>query len=304
MQRIKDEKTNKTKVIIDKPKTAKSIRAIPISNKLYEILLPLKRKYKDEDLDLSYYAVAQAHASQEGIYSAFTVCSENPIFFVTHPLSDDFKNSLFQSAFLKAAKTQLAFFCPKATQFTLFAFPTDKIDEHSWVLKAQINTKTQETTLQYPVDKKSFPLPQATELRREEVENLMTVQPNGAGSELISYSLALPTYTPAIQPNTKDKNTLEKNRQTSSSTTHSAIDLILLARLSQAPVQGKAVVHVDTTQLDQSASTDWPLPLVLKGVHLTPGWYIISGSFEQKPTPNVQLLFAQPCTTEGCLHEK
>lgn len=48
MQRIKDEKINKTKVIIDKPKTAKSIRAIPISNKLYEILLPLKNKYKDE----------------------------------------------------------------------------------------------------------------------------------------------------------------------------------------------------------------------------------------------------------------
>ena len=53
MQRIKDDKTNKTKVIIDKPKTAKSIRAIPISNKLYEILLPLKRKYKDEDFFLT-----------------------------------------------------------------------------------------------------------------------------------------------------------------------------------------------------------------------------------------------------------
>ena len=38
---------------IDKPKTAKSIRAIPISNKLYEILLPLKRKHKDEDFFLT-----------------------------------------------------------------------------------------------------------------------------------------------------------------------------------------------------------------------------------------------------------
>ena len=53
MQRIKDETTNKTKVIIDKPKTEKSIRAIPISKKLYEILLPLKRKYKDEDFFLT-----------------------------------------------------------------------------------------------------------------------------------------------------------------------------------------------------------------------------------------------------------
>lgn len=53
MQRIKDDRTNKTKVIIDKPKTAKSIRAIPISNKLYEILLPLKRKYKEDNFFLT-----------------------------------------------------------------------------------------------------------------------------------------------------------------------------------------------------------------------------------------------------------
>lgn len=53
MQRIKDDKINKTKVIIDKPKTAKSIRAIPISNKLYEVLWSLKRKYKDDDFFLT-----------------------------------------------------------------------------------------------------------------------------------------------------------------------------------------------------------------------------------------------------------
>ena len=53
LQRIKDKETNKTKIIIDKPKTQNSIRAIPISNKLYEILLPLKRKYKDNDFFLT-----------------------------------------------------------------------------------------------------------------------------------------------------------------------------------------------------------------------------------------------------------
>jgi len=53
LQRIKDKETNKTKIIIDKPKTQNSIRAIPISSKLYEILLPLKRKYKDNDFFLT-----------------------------------------------------------------------------------------------------------------------------------------------------------------------------------------------------------------------------------------------------------
>ena len=53
LQRIYDDKSRKTKVIIDAPKTISSIRAIPISNKLYEILKLLKKDYKDEDFFLS-----------------------------------------------------------------------------------------------------------------------------------------------------------------------------------------------------------------------------------------------------------
>lgn len=48
LQRVYSRKNNKTKVIIDKPKTACSIRSIPISNKLYNILQPLKKKYKED----------------------------------------------------------------------------------------------------------------------------------------------------------------------------------------------------------------------------------------------------------------
>lgn len=43
----------KTKIIIDAPKTENSIRSIPISNKLYEILKPLKGKHKKEDFFLT-----------------------------------------------------------------------------------------------------------------------------------------------------------------------------------------------------------------------------------------------------------
>ena len=38
MQRVYNREEHKTKVILDIPKTQKSIREIPISNKLYEIL--------------------------------------------------------------------------------------------------------------------------------------------------------------------------------------------------------------------------------------------------------------------------
>lgn len=53
LERIYDEKLKKTKVIIDKPKTKNSVRQIPISNKLYNILKPLKNKYEKDDFFLT-----------------------------------------------------------------------------------------------------------------------------------------------------------------------------------------------------------------------------------------------------------
>ena len=53
LQRIYDEKTGKTKIIIETPKSKKSIRDIPLSDKLYVILAQLKKKYKDEDFFLT-----------------------------------------------------------------------------------------------------------------------------------------------------------------------------------------------------------------------------------------------------------
>ena len=37
------------KIIINSPKTTSSIRKVPINNKLYEVLKPLKKEYKNED---------------------------------------------------------------------------------------------------------------------------------------------------------------------------------------------------------------------------------------------------------------
>lgn len=48
LQRIYDGKKRKTKIILDKPKTSNSIRSIPISNKLYERLEPMKKIYEDD----------------------------------------------------------------------------------------------------------------------------------------------------------------------------------------------------------------------------------------------------------------
>ena len=53
LQRVYNKEERKTKVIIDVPKTISSIRAVPISNKLYEIIKPLKKDYKEEDFFLT-----------------------------------------------------------------------------------------------------------------------------------------------------------------------------------------------------------------------------------------------------------
>ncbi len=53
MERIYNKKSHKTKLITDKPKTQNSIREIPISNKLYQILKPLKKQYEETDFFLT-----------------------------------------------------------------------------------------------------------------------------------------------------------------------------------------------------------------------------------------------------------
>ena len=54
LQRVySDKNLGKTEIIVDTPKTQTSIRTIPISNKLYEILIPLKNKYKNEEFFLT-----------------------------------------------------------------------------------------------------------------------------------------------------------------------------------------------------------------------------------------------------------
>ena len=53
LQRVYNKNKKNTNLIIDRPKTECSIRSIPINQKLYAILRPLRKKYKDEDYFLS-----------------------------------------------------------------------------------------------------------------------------------------------------------------------------------------------------------------------------------------------------------
>lgn len=53
LQRVYYKQTRSTKIIIDTPKSKKSVRNIPISDKLYEILKPLQKSYEPNDFFLT-----------------------------------------------------------------------------------------------------------------------------------------------------------------------------------------------------------------------------------------------------------
>ena len=53
LQRVYDSVQKKTKINIDRPKTENSIRCIPISKKIYEILKPLKKEYRPNQFFLT-----------------------------------------------------------------------------------------------------------------------------------------------------------------------------------------------------------------------------------------------------------
>lgn len=53
LQRIYDNKNKTTKIIIDEPKTKKSMREIPLSTKIYELLKEIRKNYEDTDFFLT-----------------------------------------------------------------------------------------------------------------------------------------------------------------------------------------------------------------------------------------------------------
>ena len=53
LQRIYNKRQRNSNIIIDQPKTNCSVRSIPINQKLYEMLKPLRKMYKDEEYFLS-----------------------------------------------------------------------------------------------------------------------------------------------------------------------------------------------------------------------------------------------------------
>ena len=244
---------------------------------------------EDTDLHLKYYIVARATQTDGNHYSSFNACSENPILLVAHKPTEDFKNSLFQTSFLKQAQLHLKDLCPQSQKFQILgindALPpqTDRV-----IFQADINLADDSITTVYhqPIDKSDIPKP--TELRKESGENLLTIHPDKKEQSKPAQDQPAPTI----------KRVKNKGQ--------SAIDLALIARVSGKAIPGETVVYIDHTDSAYFAIATQPLPLMLKTqTTLSPGWYFIKGEFNADNERMMVLVSsAQLCQKEWCLDEE
>ena len=250
---------------------------------------------QEPDLELTYYAVARATRPKDGVYSGFRLCSERPVFLVAHDPIGDFQQSLFQSTTLKNAKKLLPKLCPKSKQIELLGVSAQNPTDTNWVFQAIINFENDENTLKYNTRNTSTPIPMPTELRREDGEKLLTIQPQQEGTPKAFYGEATPP--------TEEMETIFIPE---SEPAKSAFDLALLARVKSADVRGRAMIHIDNVRMDETIDVDLPIPLSAKGdAKLTPGWYMATGLFRNENGKDfIQILSAKPCLKEWCPDEK
>ena len=274
------------------PGEIKSFQRSSPQKNIQSFIFPIQQ---EDNLELIYYGVARTERPENGAYSAFHLCSKKPVFLVAHDPVHDFQQSVFESAVLKNAQKTLKQICPEATNFELFGVSTKNPNDNAWFFHAQIDSKKNENIVQYKTaTNTNTSMPRPTELRHEDGEHLLTVKPD---SERIKVSYG---DTPMPEPPTKTIII------PATEPLKSAVDLVLLARTKTTDVRGRAVIHINTTQLNETTQIDLPTPLIGKGLpDLKPGWYIVGGLFRYENNQDViQILSAKNCLKEWCEDEK
>lgn len=242
--------------------------------------------YTDKNTNAVFYTVATS-AFTENQYSAFNLCSENPLLLVVHEPVTDFDQSLFQTKILDAAQRLVKQKCPDTKKFNLAGGSSQILAEGDGPFRASVDMTTEETTLSFtspvPLKEKLHP----TELRRESAERIITIDPQ------------LPTEK------STDSQPTQSDQPDSAETTpqwQSAVDLALTAHVYQTPVHGETIIYIDNST---SLVATRPLPLTLQSEQpLSSGWHLIKGSFNAHgETTRVHILSAKPCLKEWCADE-
>ncbi len=239
---------------------------------------------KDEEQNNTYIVQLRSTKNEDGSYTEFQGC---PIFrlMVINPERKLFDNEVFQEQIAQKAFRLAQKLCAKLETIAVFgATKTDALASDV-IFQMQIDAESKEKNI-IPIqtDFNESDIAQPIELRHQSSEVLMAVIPEKDGFK-IDYSKSF-SYP--------EKSIPQKETLPITSLAH----LDVQSRITDKPVQGKVIVHINKIDLDGSALTDLPQKVLLKHhPKLKIGWAIIQGNFYQN---EMQVTDIKTCQKEWC----
>ena len=211
-----------------------------------------------------------------------------------------FKNPVFQSLIFKKIRSEARILCPDSQQLVILGVTDRNSDGQDWFLRADMNLASGQTNLRYhslasSEEKNNKP----NELRQEKAENLVAVHPTEQGRLDMDYNPQLSNDTPKPLYDRPAATTLPWDY---TSKNYSVLDFALLARIATRPVQGQAIVHINSVALDGTGFIDKPITMLLSGApDLKPGWVRVKGMFNMENDKLVlHPLVLTTCQQEWC----
>ncbi len=239
---------------------------------------------KDEEVNNTYIVQLRSTKSNDGSYSEFQGC---PIFrlMIINPDRSLFNNEAFQEQITQKAFKLAQRLCAKLETIAIFGATKPDALASDIIFQMQIDAKSKEKTI-IPIQTNfnESDISKPIELRHQSSELLMAVTPDKDGLK-IDYS----------KPLTSPQKTITKTKTLPiTSLTH----LDVQSRITEKPIQGRVVVHINKINLDGTAKTDLPQNVLLKHhPKLKIGWSVIQGIFYQN---QMRVMDITPCQKEWC----
>ena len=237
---------------------------------------------KDEEADITYVGQLRAVQPENRTYSAFQGCPDFRVLVVV-PEGDVFQNPAFQNKIAEQGVKYARFYCPTIEVVALFG--ATSMYSPKIIFQMQVDPATEEKEI-IPVSEKKQDLDKKPlELRTEETDVLLSVEPSEEDKTIVSYI-----------PKT---DSLSQEENISKDVQRMVLgDMRILSNVSGQSVLGKTVVHINQVLLDGTGLTDLPEEIQLKYYpNLKTGWAVVKGDFKA----GVMRVFdVQFCKQEWC----
>ncbi len=226
----------------------------------------------DKKENITYLVQLRATRSENNVYSPFAGC---PIFRLMAVVPDThfFENEVLQDKIATQAFLFAKHFCSELETIAVFGSTKINARTSDIFFQMQIDADTLERTI----------IPIQSDIENES----STIPVNNKNESDISETLV-------SMPKTDSRNNTSAPPFLMTSLNH----LNIRSKLTQKPVQGRAIVHIQSVNLDGSAWVDLPQKTLLKyHPKLKIGWAIIQGRFFENQMHVQDIQF---CQKEWC----